>query len=703
MTSASAAALLVTIMDILAVGALGLTGDVHWGVSVAAGCALLLSWPVKARIPNSVLVGALIVVILSPAALMFRLHWHPVVAVAHAVPMAHAILWFAPRNAIYRGWRIGIGFMELVLASGLTVDFYLPLSIIIFIILASVAISCDFMERQLALRSPVDQGRPLPAGYIRRSIGLALLIFLSAAIIFPLLPRPKSASNVMAQAAGYSERVDLAQWSRLTNTSGGAVAMRAYPPAGKDLSTEALMGLIRSRTLEVFDGSSWYPAARSRRRTSQFISNLENSREIVRIEIVREPIGSDYLPVPYGNAVVTFEDNDGTQRRANQTHSGDWVEPGSADRRVRYLVTFIPNDLRYLRERGTYDVPNDSHLKVPDNLRTERMLKLAKSIFGNTKGVREKINDLSRFYRREGFGVTSETTTAVDEGIEQQVRKLGLEPIERFLFLSKEGHCEWFASSAAILLRLAGVPTRLVAGFRITTVQNSGTQTIRTGDGHAWLEAYAGTAGWIPVDPTPRMTTLSSIFDVFRNLSDMLSARWYRYVVSYESDGRGAAIDLSSWARRKNKAMSGDSQSSGPTNWQDLARGSAAPIMISLVTVILVLIVIYGLRKSRSMIYWGSAQLRLERKKQDRWLRKNGWHRVESSGQLIRAAESRYGPECAKKLESWDQLYSRLRFGVPIEPASLRSNLVQLSEIRRDLWNIQRGSTRSSGQRSARN
>ncbi|MCG3150808.1 MAG: hypothetical protein GEEBNDBF_00069 [bacterium] len=66
------------------------------------------------------------------------------------------------------------------------------------------------------------------------------------------------------------------------------------------------------------------------------------------------------------------------------------------------------------------------------------------------------------------------------------------------------GHCELFATSAVVLLRAAGVPSRTVTGFAPGTYSlNKGVWIIRGKDAHAWAEIYVSGRGWVPFDPTP--------------------------------------------------------------------------------------------------------------------------------------------------------------------------------------------------------
>ena len=81
---------------------------------------------------------------------------------------------------------------------------------------------------------------------------------------------------------------------------------------------------------------------------------------------------------------------------------------------------------------------------------------------------------------------------------------LGKPPVEAFLFGSRRGHCELFASAAAVMLRSVGVPARIAIGFRGGEFDPAtGTHTLRGADAHAWVEAWISGEGWVTFDPTP--------------------------------------------------------------------------------------------------------------------------------------------------------------------------------------------------------
>ncbi len=80
----------------------------------------------------------------------------------------------------------------------------------------------------------------------------------------------------------------------------------------------------------------------------------------------------------------------------------------------------------------------------------------------------------------------------------------GADPIAYFLFTSKEGYCEYFATAMGDMLRSLGIPTRLVNGYGPGSFDEQlGRYVVRESDAHTWVEVYFPTYGWIPFEPTP--------------------------------------------------------------------------------------------------------------------------------------------------------------------------------------------------------
>lgn len=109
-----------------------------------------------------------------------------------------------------------------------------------------------------------------------------------------------------------------------------------------------------------------------------------------------------------------------------------------------------------------------------------------------------------------------------------------LHPLEDFLLHQRQGHCERFASALALLLRMKGIPARVVVGYVPTCRNWSGTAyNIRFKDAHAWTEAYFPDLGWVQLDATPRAaeeTDRRGLMDLFQDLD----LAWSSYVVNFD-------------------------------------------------------------------------------------------------------------------------------------------------------------------------
>jgi transglutaminase-like putative cysteine protease len=80
----------------------------------------------------------------------------------------------------------------------------------------------------------------------------------------------------------------------------------------------------------------------------------------------------------------------------------------------------------------------------------------------------------------------------------------GGDPVEGFVFETRAGHCEYFASAMALLLREVGVPTRIVNGYYGGHYNELGDfYAVRQADAHSWVEVHFGDFGWVTFDPTP--------------------------------------------------------------------------------------------------------------------------------------------------------------------------------------------------------
>jgi hypothetical protein len=115
--------------------------------------------------------------------------------------------------------------------------------------------------------------------------------------------------------------------------------------------------------------------------------------------------------------------------------------------------------------------------------------------------------------------------------------------IEYFLFERRAGHCEYFSSGMAVLLRSLGIPARNVNGFLGGMWNASGRYlAVTQNEAHSWVEVWFPEFGWVPFDPTPggsREATIISeggggnAFWPGRFFFDGMQHRWNKWVVDY--------------------------------------------------------------------------------------------------------------------------------------------------------------------------
>ena len=103
----------------------------------------------------------------------------------------------------------------------------------------------------------------------------------------------------------------------------------------------------------------------------------------------------------------------------------------------------------------------------------------------------QKINTALKLFREQAFVYTLKPPV------------LGKDPVDQFLFNTKKGFCEHYATSFVYLMRAAGLPARIVTGYQGGELNPNGNYLIvRQSDAHAWAEVWLENQGWVRIDPT---------------------------------------------------------------------------------------------------------------------------------------------------------------------------------------------------------
>jgi protein-glutamine gamma-glutamyltransferase len=153
-----------------------------------------------------------------------------------------------------------------------------------------------------------------------------------------------------------------------------------------------------------------------------------------------------------------------------------------------------------------------------------RIVELAHSWAGQGGGL-EKAGQVERHLRSE-FGYSLEMPKGTSD-----------DPLADFLFVRQKGHCEYFASAMAVMLRSLGIPARIANGFQSGTYNPvSGLYVIRASDAHSWVEAYDPVEGWVTFDPTPSAPRSSGNALLIKAAMylDAAETFWQEWVVNYD-------------------------------------------------------------------------------------------------------------------------------------------------------------------------
>ncbi|MEO7331282.1 MAG: transglutaminase domain-containing protein, partial [Minicystis sp.] len=158
----------------------------------------------------------------------------------------------------------------------------------------------------------------------------------------------------------------------------------------------------------------------------------------------------------------------------------------------------------------------------------------------------ERIRTLSTDWTR-GLATPLEKAKSIERHLRTEFRyDLGSpsgkskQPLDDFLFESKRGHCEFYSTAMAVMLRTLDVPTRNVTGFIGGSYNRFGRfYAVRQGDAHSWVEVFLDDQGWVTFDPTPPgdaapKSELGGAWAYVRDFLEATSQRWDRHVVGYD-------------------------------------------------------------------------------------------------------------------------------------------------------------------------
>ena len=488
---------------------------------------------------------------------------------AEVAVLAHMILFLSAVKLMQRkrdrDWFFLylISFFTMLLAAGLTASPLFMGALILYLLCALstvVAFEIQKAKRKITathsrLLVPPDSSlfQRLPMRLWRRryletrrlplvSVGLLVLIVVLAFPFFLIAPRTatsalKRGGNGVSGSIGFSDTVTLGQIGELKKNDEIFMHVRI-----DRLSAMPRTGLHwRGIALDQFTGSAWKKSRAAERvaqkdsETGLFkLGTTEDVRRLTEQTFIIEPVDT---PVLFGAPRVLGVQGELPLLRVD-SESG--LQTRSHDQeRLAYKVysdTTEPSDEALRSDRLQYVADSVRYLELPSNLNPQ-IATLARSVIVRS-GARTWY-DASRAiesYLRDNYGYSLE------------MKAHGPDPLSDFLFNVKQGHCEYFATAMAVMLRTQGVATRVVNGFLPGEYNEAaGAFTVRQSDAHSWVEVYfPQTNSWVTFDPTPSAGRTSrerkGLAGALSKYSEALELLWFQYVVGYDKQEQRSLV-----------------------------------------------------------------------------------------------------------------------------------------------------------------
>jgi transglutaminase-like putative cysteine protease len=580
----------------LATSALALfaSGGLSLALAVLFAVLLVAAWKLEGtrwQVPER---AGLVVVLLSLPLFYFdwRLNTGGEERVGVAA-LAHLILFLSSIKLLQkkadRDWVFLylISFFEVLLAAGLSVS-PLFLGTLGLYMLAAFSTVVAFEIKKAQRRVKASETRLLVApdatlfrrltkrrqshhslGEARRlpfvSFVLLVLIFAVALPVFFIAPRFGGSAFARAGGAGtrvsgFSETVKLGDIGRLQQSNEVVMRVRVENPS-PNLSLR-----WRGIALDTFDGHRWSRSLVESQtisdRTLYQFEKPESVHNLTTQTFFLEPVDT---PVLFAAPRVIAVQGALPYVRLDREGSVS-TRPHPLDRITYKAIsdTTEPDASALRADLAPYSATHARYMKVPETL-DPRIARLAREWIA-AAGARNRY-DAAR---------------AIEQHLQRDFRYSldmkagGADPLADFLFNVREGHCEYFSTAMAVMLRTQGIAARVVNGFQRGEYNDSAdVYTVTQKDAHSWVEVYfPETQAWVTFDPTPPdgrpVRETSGIVSRLGKYAEAMELYWNQYVIGYDrQEQRSLATSLRNQMLTIREVLSevADSAKASVTEW----------------------------------------------------------------------------------------------------------------------------------------
>lgn len=602
-----------------------------------------------------------------------------------------------------------LSFASILAAAVLTVDTTFLILFFIFVLFGvSTFVGMELRRGAVGAVSPAPHTHTARDRRLNRALSLSALSvsagsILLGGVLFFFFPRFTAgylgrASFSPSLMSGFTENVELGQIGEIKKNS--TVVMRVQ--TGRPIGYERLRW--RGIALTTFDGRRWSSPERDAERlltgedgwihTGGSPQKSDSLKAGMIYTVYLEPLATDAIFVP--GKVIRLKGNFNGENtgafgaiRRNfifRDFTDTLLNPFHNYTGIRYAgFSLLPplniTKLRAAPAEYSSDITSE-YVQLPRKL-DPRIPELAKQITKNAQTPFDKALAVES-YLRNRFTYTLNLTG-----------KPGADPLAHFLFETRAGHCEYFASAMIIMLRTLGVPSREVNGFLPGEFNElGGDYIVRASDAHSWVEVYFPGADWQVFDPTPSAPESSNGFLTrLGKYIDWMEITWSEWVIGYDfghqmalaqglqRDSRDLSESLRTWYRR---------QQLRGRNWMKSWHGGLS-VLIPLVLVAFLILLRYDALSAmvrRVRLWWQLRSKKTARANPQlasrlyaellRMLARRGLRR-EAAQTPFEFAAAVDSPNLAPAVHEFTQLYADARFGgAPCDTTRLRQLLDQV-------------------------
>ncbi|WP_417383517.1 transglutaminase TgpA family protein [Gimesia sp.] len=474
-------------------------------------------------------------------------------------------------------WLCALGFLQIAVGAVLTESGYYGFMLVIYLFLSIWTLSVFSLHRTRNSFLLYDSSSPFPKSsivaqdpggspfnqksFVRGGIqsdlsrqwlsieffGSCMGYFISALLIsmcfFLLIPRlwvnramfdNDSLESGDKPLVGFTEKVQLGEMGEILESSERVLQLSIFdnetdePVSVEEFAARFGMDepLFRGAVLSSYKNGSW-SKIRRRSRWRLYNSKELDNKQLYRQEMVLDSIGTEVLFIM--QPFVGMDMLSKTENSLNlETLEIRQTQPPEGEGETRYNV--------FTAKEQTENIVMDQldnetlYTELPED-DLKRLIAFTKKLIANHPELKtnlEKARFIESYLRDSGeFSYT----------LNMSIQDPEIDPVEDFLFNRKSGHCEYYASALALMLRAIDIPSRVISGFKGGDQKYLSNQfEVQQRYAHSWVEAFVD-GRWQTMDATPSLERAESVaqnaasLSSWKGISNTLTQFWSDYVI----------------------------------------------------------------------------------------------------------------------------------------------------------------------------